>query len=81
MRAGHQVWLQRPVSLVFPLLPDAGNPNVLVCERGTMFGYSDLIVDPRNFVAMRDAGCPITADVTHALQQVGQVCGKGGTGS
>ena len=54
---------------------------MLVCERGTMFGYSDLIVDPRNFVAMRDAGCPVTADVTHALQQVGQVCGKGGTGS
>lgn len=47
----------------------AGNPNVLVCERGTMFGYSDLVVDPRNFVAMRDAGCPVTADVTHALQQ------------
>lgn len=34
-----------------------------------MFGYSDLIVDPRNFVLMRDAGCPVTADVTHALQQ------------
>lgn len=41
----------------------------MVCERGTMFGYSDLIVDPRNFVLMRDAGCPVTADVTHALQQ------------
>ena len=47
----------------------AGNPNVLCCERGTMFGYSDLVVDPRNFVLMRDAGVPITADVTHALQQ------------
>jgi 2-dehydro-3-deoxyphosphooctonate aldolase (KDO 8-P synthase) len=46
-----------------------------------MFGYSDLIVDPRNFVAMRDAGCPVTADVTHALQQVRRVCGKGGKGS
>ena len=42
---------------------------MLVCERGTMFGYSDLVVDPRNFVLMRDAGCPVTADVTHALQQ------------
>lgn len=42
---------------------------MLVCERGTMFGYSDLIVDPRNFVWMRDAGVPVTADVTHALQQ------------
>ena len=34
-----------------------------------MFGYSDLVMDPRNLVLMRDAGCPITADVTHALQQ------------
>ncbi len=42
---------------------------MLLCERGTMFGYSDLVVDPRNFVLMRDAGCPVTADVTHALQQ------------
>ena len=42
---------------------------MLVCERGTMFGYSDLVVDPRNFVLMRDAACPVTADVTHALQQ------------
>jgi 3-deoxy-D-manno-octulosonic acid (KDO) 8-phosphate synthase len=41
----------------------------MVCERGTMFGYSDLIVDPRNFVLMRDAACPVTADITHALQQ------------
>ena len=42
---------------------------MFVCERGTMFGYSDLVVDPRNLVWMRDAGCPVTADVTHALQQ------------
>ena len=47
----------------------AGNDNVMVCERGTMFGYSDLVVDPRNLVWMRDAGCPVVADVTHALQQ------------
>lgn len=47
----------------------AGNPNVMVCERGTMFGYNDLIVDPRNLVWMRAAKCPVTADITHALQQ------------
>ncbi|CAL8470474.1 g10016 [Coccomyxa elongata] len=47
----------------------AGNPNVLVCERGSMFGYTDLVVDPRNLVLMRDAGCPVTCDVTHSLQQ------------
>lgn len=34
-----------------------------------MFGYSDLIVDPRNLVLMRDAGSPVTVDITHALQQ------------
>lgn len=60
----------------------AGNPNVLVCERGTMFGYSDLVVDPRNFVLMRDAGCPVTADVTHALQQpAGRALDGGGVAS
>ncbi|KAK2990379.1 hypothetical protein RJ640_014140 [Escallonia rubra] len=47
----------------------AGNQNVMVCERGTMFGYNDLIVDPRNFEWMREANCPIVADVTHSLQQ------------
>lgn len=36
-----------------------GNNSVMVCERGTMFGYSDLVVDPRNLVFMRDAKCPI----------------------
>ena len=50
-------------------VPAPGNPNVVVCERGTMFGYSDLVVDPRNLVLMRDAGCPVTCDITHALQQ------------
>ncbi len=47
----------------------AGNPNVMLCERGSMFGYSDLVVDARNLLWMREAGCPIVADVTHALQQ------------
>jgi 2-dehydro-3-deoxyphosphooctonate aldolase (KDO 8-P synthase) len=46
-----------------------GNHNVMVCERGTSFGYGDLIVDPRNLMWMRDANCPVVADVTHSLQQ------------
>ncbi|XP_042411530.1 2-dehydro-3-deoxyphosphooctonate aldolase-like isoform X2 [Zingiber officinale] len=37
----------------------AGNANVMVCERGTMFGYNDLIVDPRNLEWMREANCPV----------------------
>ncbi|KAL9257039.1 2-dehydro-3-deoxyphosphooctonate aldolase 1-like protein [Drosera capensis] len=47
----------------------AGNENVMVCERGTMFGYYDLIVDPRNLEWMRKAKCPVVADITHSLQQ------------
>ncbi|CAI5929514.1 unnamed protein product [Closterium sp. NIES-65] len=50
----------------------AGNPHVMVCERGTMFGYGDLILDPRNLVQMRAANCPVVADVTHSLQQPAQ---------
>jgi 2-dehydro-3-deoxyphosphooctonate aldolase (KDO 8-P synthase) len=59
-----------------------GNPNVMVCERGTMFGYSDLIVDPRNLVWMRDANCPVVADITHSLQQpAGKALEGGGVAS
>ncbi|KAL3693119.1 hypothetical protein R1sor_006770 [Riccia sorocarpa] len=47
----------------------SGNPNVMVCERGTMFGYNDLVVDPRNLEWMREANCPVVADITHSLQQ------------
>ncbi|GLT77288.1 hypothetical protein SLA2020_488870 [Shorea laevis] len=47
----------------------AGNRCVMVCERGIMFGYNDLIVDPRNLEWMRAANCPVVADVTHSLQQ------------
>ncbi|KAG0580833.1 hypothetical protein KC19_4G203300 [Ceratodon purpureus] len=60
----------------------AGNPNVMVCERGTMFGYNDLIVDPRNLEWMREAGAPVVADITHSLQQpAGQKLEGGGVAS
>mmetsp|Transcript_44638 Transcript_44638/g.142129 ORF Transcript_44638/g.142129 Transcript_44638/m.142129 type:complete len:276 (-) Transcript_44638:82-909(-) len=60
----------------------AGNPNVMVCERGSMYGYSDLVVDPRNIVLMRDAQCPVVADITHSLQQpAGKALEGGGVAS
>ncbi|KAM7278766.1 hypothetical protein ACFE04_005900 [Oxalis oulophora] len=60
----------------------AGNPNVMVCERGTMFGYHDLIVDPRNLEWMREANCPVVADITHSLQQpAGKKLDGGGVAS
>ena len=49
----------------------AGNERVISCERGTAFGYSDLVVDMRNLVWMRRPSGLVTADVTHALQLPG----------
>jgi 2-dehydro-3-deoxyphosphooctonate aldolase (KDO 8-P synthase) len=50
---------------------DAGNPRVLVTERGTSFGYHNLIVDMRAFPMMRESGVPVVFDVTHSLQLPG----------
>jgi 2-dehydro-3-deoxyphosphooctonate aldolase (KDO 8-P synthase) len=48
-----------------------GNPNVLVTERGTTFGYNNLVVDMRGFPIMRETGTPLVFDVTHSLQLPG----------
>lgn len=48
-----------------------GNLNVLVTERGTSFGYNNLIVDMRGFPMMREQGLPVIFDVTHSLQLPG----------
>jgi 2-dehydro-3-deoxyphosphooctonate aldolase (KDO 8-P synthase) len=50
---------------------DAGNPRVIVTERGTSFGYHNLIVDMRAFPIMRETGLPVVFDVTHSLQLPG----------
>jgi 2-dehydro-3-deoxyphosphooctonate aldolase (KDO 8-P synthase) len=50
---------------------DAGNPRVVVTERGTSFGYHDLVVDMRAFPMIRELGVPVVFDVTHSLQQPG----------
>ena len=49
----------------------AGNDKVLLCERGTSFGYHNLVVDMRSFSMMRRFGCPIVYDVTHSMQLPG----------
>jgi 2-dehydro-3-deoxyphosphooctonate aldolase (KDO 8-P synthase) len=56
----------------------SGSKEVAVTERGTFFGYGDLVVDMRSFARMRDAtGVPVIFDATHSVQQPGQ--GGGGT--
>ncbi|GIV54179.1 MAG: 2-dehydro-3-deoxyphosphooctonate aldolase [Candidatus Kapaibacterium sp.] len=54
-----------------------GNQQVMVTERGTTFGYHDLVVDMRSLVRMRSSGAQVIYDATHALQQpsIGEVSG------
>jgi 2-dehydro-3-deoxyphosphooctonate aldolase (KDO 8-P synthase) len=49
----------------------AGNPNVFVTERGSTFGYNNLVVDMRALPMMRELGFPVVFDVTHSLQLPG----------
>ena len=48
-----------------------GNPRVMLTERGTSFGYHNLVVDMRGFPIMRELGVPVVFDVTHSLQLPG----------
>jgi 2-dehydro-3-deoxyphosphooctonate aldolase (KDO 8-P synthase) len=51
----------------------AGGENIMVTERGTSFGYNDLVVDFRNIPRMRQLGWPVIFDVTHSLQRPGSL--------
>jgi 2-dehydro-3-deoxyphosphooctonate aldolase (KDO 8-P synthase) len=53
----------------------AGNNKVMLTERGTTFGYQDLVVDYRNIPIMQSHGVPVIMDVTHSLQQPNQTSG------
>jgi len=48
-----------------------GNDQVMVCERGYMFGYNNLVVDMRALAIMRATGCPVVFDATHSVQLPG----------
>lgn len=56
----------------------AGNDKIMLTERGTTFGYQDLVVDYRNIPAMQAHRVPVIMDVTHALQQPNQTSGVTG---
>jgi len=59
-------------------LKHAGAKDVWLTERGTTFGYHDLVVDFRGFERMRATGCPVIFDVTHSLQRPGGLGGASG---
>ena len=48
-----------------------GNPNIMLCERGTTFGYNNLVVDFRGLAMMREMGYPVVFDATHSVQLPG----------
>jgi 2-dehydro-3-deoxyphosphooctonate aldolase (KDO 8-P synthase) len=56
----------------------AGNEKVMLTERGTTFGYQDLVVDYRNIPWMQATGAPVVMDCTHSLQQPNQTTGVTG---
>lgn len=55
-------------------LEDNGNHNIMVCERGTSFGYNTLVVDMTGIVELKKLGYPVVMDATHSVQKPG---GKG----
>lgn len=55
-------------------LEDSGNKNIMLCERGTTFGYNNLVVDMTGILEMKKFGYPIIFDATHSVQKPG---GKG----
>lgn len=55
-------------------LEEAGNSNIMLCERGTTFGYNTLVVDMTGIVEMKKFGYPVVMDATHSVQKPG---GKG----
>ncbi|WP_455590964.1 3-deoxy-8-phosphooctulonate synthase [Bacteroides sp.] len=57
---------------------EAGNKHVMLTERGTTFGYQDLVIDYRGIPEMQSFGFPVILDVTHSLQQPNQTSGVTG---
>jgi 2-dehydro-3-deoxyphosphooctonate aldolase (KDO 8-P synthase) len=57
---------------------ESGNNNIMLTDRGNMFGYQDIVVDFRNIPEMKQIGVPVIMDITHSLQQPNQEKGISG---
>jgi len=55
-----------------------GNKNIMITERGTSFGYHDLVLDPRSIVILKSLGYPVILDITHSAQKPGGIAGASG---
>ena len=62
-------------------IESTGNRRIVLCERGSSFGYRNLVADMRSLPIMRELGCPVVMDATHAVQRPGGLgTGSGGDG-
>lgn len=59
-------------------IANTGNEKILLCERGSTFGYRDLVVDMRSLQIMREIGFPVIFDATHSVQSPGGLQGSSG---
>ena len=57
------------MSFVIDKIKSTGNEKVILTERGTFFGYRNLVVDVRNIPVMKRTGCPVIIDATHSVQR------------
>jgi 2-dehydro-3-deoxyphosphooctonate aldolase (KDO 8-P synthase) len=57
---------------------EAGNERLILCERGSSFGYNNLVVDMLGFSVMKQFNCPLMFDATHALQKPGELAAAAG---
>ncbi len=66
-----------PEAMAFPIekVRSTGNQKIMICERGTSFGYSDLIVDATAIYRLKKHGVPVIMDCTHAVQKPNQASG------
>ena len=62
-------------------IESTGNRRIVLCERGSSFGYRNLVADMRSLPLMRELGCPVVMDATHSVQRPGGLgTGSGGDG-
>jgi len=61
----------REMNHILKKFTDSGNEQLILCERGSSFGYNNLVVDTLGFGTMKDMGFPVVFDVTHSLQTPG----------
>ena len=59
-------------------IASTGNHRIMLCERGSSFGYRDLVVDPRSLIMLGQSGYPVIFDATHSVQSMGGEKGQSG---